>query len=369
MTLSSTHSQHEAESASIDLSLRLQRPDFDLNVSLSIPAHGTTVVFGPSGGGKTTVLRAIAGLEPDVQGEVRVKGQVWQSAKVFVPPHQRRIGFVFQHAALLPHLSVEQNLRYGFKRVQGTEDEYQDCVRQLDLQALMHRKIAQLSGGERQRVAVGRALLTRPEVLLMDEPLTALDVARRSEVLGYFERLKMITPIPMIYVTHAVDEMSRLADYVVLMKDGHVRQAGPALEVINSPHAPLAFRDDAGVVVPARIIARDEHGLLTLQSALGEMFAQATDHQPGHALRLRIHARDVSLSLSEHRDTSVLNILPAKVRSMRQIISGQVLVELGAGSARDQVLFARISHVSAMRLQIAEGLEVWAQIKAVALLV
>lgn len=353
---------------SIELSLRLRRAEFDLNVSLSLPAQGTTVLFGPSGGGKTSILRAIAGLEPDVQGEVRVKGCTWQSANVFVPPHARRVGFVFQHSALLPHLSVEQNLRYGFTRVQGTEHEYSECVEQLDLQALMHRKIAQLSGGERQRVAMGRALLTRPEVLLMDEPLAALDAGRRSEVLGYLERLKNMTPIPMIYVTHSVDEMSRLADYLVLMKDGHVRQAGSALDVMNSPDVPLALRDDAGVVVKACVSRAEGHGLCILLSDLGELYAQGTGHQVGDHVRLRIHARDVSLSLSEHRDSSVLNILPVTVISLRQIVSGQVLIELGAGAHQNQTLLARISHASVERLKIKAGLRVWAQIKAVALL-
>jgi molybdate transport system ATP-binding protein len=368
MTSPSPALQTASTADSIELSLRLKRADFDLNVSFSLPAHGTTVLFGPSGGGKTSILRAIAGLEPEVQGDVRVKGCTWQSANVFVPPHARRVGFVFQHSALLPHLSVEQNLRYGFTRVQGTELEYRECVEQLDLQALMHRKIAQLSGGERQRVAMGRALLTRPEVLLMDEPLAALDAGRRTEVLGYLERLKKITPIPMIYVTHSVDEMSRLADYLVLMKDGRVRQVGPALEVMNSPDVPLALRDDAGVVVVAYVSRVDNHGLCMLSSDLGELCAQGVDHHVGDRVRLRIHARDVSLSLSEHRDTSVLNIMQVTVKSLRQIVSGQVLIELGAGENQNQTLLARISHTSAERLTIKVGLHVWAQIKAVALL-
>ena len=172
----------------------------------------------------------------------------------------------------------------------------------------------------------------------------------------------------MIYVTHAVDEMSRLADYLVLMKDGRVRQAGPALEVMNSPEVPLALRDDAGVVVMARVERVDEHGLFMLESDLGALYAQGGGHAVGDRVRVRIHARDVSVSLSEHRDSSVLNILPATVKSMRQIVSGQVLVELGAGVNQDQALFAKISHASAMRLQIKDGLRVWAQIKAVALL-
>jgi molybdate transport system ATP-binding protein len=356
----------------IVLSLKLVRggeAGFDLSVDLTLPSSGTTVIFGPSGGGKTTILRAIAGLEPDVKGHIRIKQQTWQAPGVFVPAHQRRVGFVFQHSALLPHLSVEQNLRYGWQRVGGTAAEYAQCVEQLDLAPLLQRAIGQLSGGERQRVALGRALLTRPDILLLDEPLAALDAARRSEILGVLERLKQTTTIPFLYVTHAVDEMSRLADYLVLMKGGRVRQAGPALEVMNHPDAPLALRDDAGVVVQATVQQRDAHGLLTLQSPMGELHAHGPVHMPGDRLRLRIHARDVSLALSHHSDTSMLNILPVTVVALRDGAGGQALIELSAGNQPEQRLLAKISHASVARLQIAPGLALWAQIKAVALLV
>lgn len=356
----------------IELSLKLVRggeAGFDLSVDLTLPSAGTTVIFGPSGGGKTTILRAIAGLEPDVKGHIRIKQQTWQAPGVFVPAHQRRVGFVFQHSALLPHLSVEQNLRYGWQRVGGTAAEYAQCVEQLDLAPLLQRAIGQLSGGERQRVALGRALLTRPDILLLDEPLAALDAARRSEILGVLERLKQTTTIPFLYVTHAVDEMSRLADYLVLMKGGRVRQAGPALEVMNHPDAPLALRDDAGVVVQATVQQRDAHGLLTLQSPMGELHAHGPAHMPGDRLRVRIHARDVSLALSHHSDTSMLNILPVTVVALRDGAGGQALIELSSGDQPEQRLLAKISHASVARLQIAPGLALWAQIKAVALLV
>jgi molybdate transport system ATP-binding protein len=348
----------------IDLSLKLLRSGeaaFELSVDLTLPPSGTTVIFGPSGGGKTTILRAIAGLEPDVKGHIRINQQIWQAPGVFVPAHQRRVGFVFQHSALLPHLSVEQNLRYGWQRVGGTAAEYAQCVEQLDLAPLLQRAIGQLSGGERQRVALGRALLTRPDILLLDEPLAALDAARRSEILGYLERLKQTTTIPLLYVTHAVDEMSRLADYLVLMKGGRVRQAGPALEVMNHPDAPLALRDDAGVVVQASV--------LTLQSPMGMLYAHGPAHAPGDRLRVRIHARDVSMALSHHSDTSMLNILPVTVLALRDGAGGQALIELSAGNRSEQRLLAKISHASVARLKIAPGLALWAQIKAVALLV
>ncbi len=356
----------------IDLSLKLTRGGeaaFELSVDLTLPSSGTTVIFGPSGGGKTTILRAIAGLEPDVKGHIRINQQTWQAPGVFLPAHQRRVGFVFQHSALLPHLSVEQNLRYGWQRVGGTEAEFVQCVQQLDLAPLLQRAIGQLSGGERQRVALGRALLTRPDILLLDEPLAALDAVRRSEILGYLERLKQTTTIPMLYVTHAVDEMSRLADYLVLMKGGRVRQAGPALEVMNHPEAPLALRDDAGVVVQAMVQQRDAHGLLTLQSPMGTLYAHGPAHAPGDRLRVRIHARDVSLALSHHSDTSMLNILPVTVLALRDGAGGQALIELSTGNQPKQRLLAKISYASVARLNIAPGLALWAQIKAVALLV
>ena len=356
----------------IDLSLKLTRGGeaaFELSVDLTLPSSGTTVIFGPSGGGKTTILRAIAGLEPDVKGHIRINQQTWQAPGVFLPAHQRRVGFVFQHSALLPHLSVEQNLRYGWQRVGGTEAEFVQCVQQLDLAPLLQRAIGQLSGGERQRVALGRALLTRPDILLLDEPLAALDAVRRSEILGYLERLKQTTTIPLLYVTHAVDEMSRLADYLVLMKGGRVRQAGPALEVMNHPEAPLALRDDAGVVVQASVQQRDAHGLLTLQSPMGTLYAHGPAHAPGDRLRVRIHARDVSLALSHHSDTSMLNILPVTVLALRDGAGGQALIELSTGDQPEQRLLAKISYASVARLNIEPGLALWAQIKAVALLV
>ena len=357
----------------IDLSLKLVRRGgaaFDLSVDLTLPSSGTTVIFGPSGGGKTTILRAIAGLEPDVRGHIRINPKTWQAPGVFVPAHQRRVGFVFQHSALLPHLSVEQNLRYGWQRVGGTAAEYAQCVEQLDLAPLLQRAIGRLSGGERQRVALGRALLTRPDILLLDEPLAALDVARRSEILGYLERLKQTTAIPLLYVTHAVDEMSRLADYLVLMKGGRVRQAGPALDVMNHPEAPLALRDDAGVVLQATVKQRDPHGLLTLQSSTATLYAHGPAHEPGDCLRVRIHARDVSLALSHHTDTSMLNILPVTVLAIRDGAGGQALIELSVGAQpAAQRLLAKVSYASVARLNIAPGLALWAQIKAVALLV
>lgn len=353
----------------IDLSIKLTRQEFSLDLDLQLPAKGTTVIFGPSGSGKTTILRVIAGLEPDVNGSVNMNGQYWQKQDLFLPAHQRRVGFVFQQAALLPHLSVRDNLRFGWKRASGQEPQFDDCVEQLDLAPLFNRKISQLSGGERQRIALGRALLTQPEVLLLDEPLAALDAARRSEILIYLERLKQHTSIPMIYVTHSVNEMSRLADHLVLIRSGRVRHAGDALDVMNRPDVPLALRDDAGTVLEATVDQVDPSGLLTLGSAWGVLYGQGSGQTQGQSVRVRVQARDVSIALSHHEDSSVLNILPVRILSIRESLNGQVLVELGAGANHDQTLLARVSHLSAQRLNLEVGLPVWAQVKAVALLV
>jgi molybdate transport system ATP-binding protein len=354
----------------IELSLKLTRPDFLMHVDVKLPERGTTVVFGPSGSGKTTLLRAIAGLESGAQGNVIINGSVWQKAdRLFVPPHRRSVGFVFQQSGLLPHLSVRDNLRYGWLRVRGNRAQFDDCVSQLDLSPLFARRISQLSGGERQRIALGRALLTQPEVLLLDEPLAALDSDRRAETLGYLERIKQTTSIPMIYVTHAVDEMSRLADHLVLMGAGQVCHAGPALDVMNRLDVPLALRDDAGVVVQATVLSTDQKGWLTLVSPLGQLFAQGSGQDSGQSVRVRLHARDVSIALSHHMDSSVMNILPAKILSLRDALNGQVLVELAVGNQADQRMLARISHPSSQRLNLHAGQSVWAQIKAVALLV
>jgi len=350
----------------IRIALRVVRGDFRLDVDLALPGRGVSAVFGPSGSGKSTLLRAIAGLEPDASGEVRIAGEIWQDARQRRPAHLRAIGVVFQHTALLPHLSVDGNLRYGWKRAAAPRRLLDDWIERLALAPLLARRPDTLSGGERQRVALARALACDPRWLLLDEPLSALDGERRAEILPYLEAVRREAGIPILYVTHAVDEVARLADHLVLLVDGKVAAAGSALDVLNRGDLPLALREDAGVVLEARVELRDAHGLLTLCTATGQLHAHGPDHPPGTPLRVRVQARDVSLALHRHDDSSLLNLLPATLVGLDPLPGGQVQARLDASGAP---LLARISHRSVERLGLRPGMVLWAQVKAVALLV
>ncbi|QIL20310.1 molybdenum ABC transporter ATP-binding protein [Thermomonas sp. HDW16] len=351
-----------------ELRIRLQLPraDFRLDVDLTLPGRGTTAVFGPSGSGKSTLLRAIAGLEPAATGTVRVAGATWQDAHTRLPAHRREVGVVFQHAALLPHLSVLDNLRYGWRRAGATADVLDRWIERLALAPLLSRRPDTLSGGERQRAALARALVCRPRWLLLDEPLSALDAERRAEILPYLEAVRCDAGIPLLYVTHAVEEVARLADHLVLLEDGKVAASGPALDVLNRDDLPLALRDDASVVLEAQVESRDAHGLLTLRTQAGPLHAHGPAHPAGTQLRVRIQARDVSLALQRHDDSSLLNLLPATLTTLADLPGGQVQARLDASGAP---LLARISHRSVERLDLQPGMPLWAQIKAVALLV
>lgn len=352
--------------ASLDIALRLARGEFRLEVALQLPAHGTSVVFGPSGCGKTTLLRAIAGLEPDASGTLKIAGEVWQDARTRLPAHRRPVGVVFQQTALLPHLSVEDNLRYGWKRAKAPAALLDAWIERLALAPLLGRRPATLSGGERQRVALARALVTAPQLLLLDEPLSALDAPRRAEILPFLEAVRREAGIPILHVTHAIEEVARLADHLVLLDAGQVTASGPALSLLNRADLPLALRDDAGVVLDADVIERDSHGLLTLRTAAGLLHAQGDAHPPGTALRVRILARDVSLALTRHDDSSLLNLLSATLQQLTELANGQIQARLDVGGT---LLLARISHHSVERLQLQPGMTLWAQVKAVALLV
>ncbi|TWI07246.1 molybdenum ABC transporter ATP-binding protein [Aerolutibacter ruishenii] len=354
--------------------LAVARRDFHLEVDLTLPGQGTTAVFGPSGGGKSTLLRAIAGLEPDAEGTLHVAGQTWQDERERLPAHQRATGVVFQHTALLPHLSVDANLRYGWRRTGSPAHVLDAWIQRLDLAPLLARRPDTLSGGERQRVALARALVTQPRWLLLDEPLSALDANRRAEILPYIEAIRRDAGIPVLYVTHSVEEVARLADHLVLLEGGRVTVAGPALDVLNRSDLPMALRDDAGVVMEARVEETDAHGLLTLHTPAGRLHAHgmanasphASRHATGTRMRVRVQARDVSLALSRHEDSSLLNVLPATLVELAELPGGQVQARLDASGAP---LLARISHRSVERLKLSPGMALWAQVKAVALLV
>ena len=349
---------------------RVDRAGFTLDVDLALPGHGISALFGPSGSGKTTCLRAMAGLERPTGGRFALGDTVWQDETqgVFVPPHRRAVGYVFQDARLFPHLSVRDNLAFGERRIDPSErrSSLDEIAELLGIEHLLGRNPDSLSGGERQRVAIGRALLTSPRLLLMDEPLAALDIRRRQEILPYLERLHRELAIPIIYVSHAPDEVARLADHLVLLDGGRAVASGPLREVLARIDLPPAFSDDAAVVIEARVGEHEADDLTRLDFPGGSIYVSRRAEATGTPLRCRIQARDVSLTLEPQTNSSILNCVAATVVDTAPTgTPGQVLVRLDAGG---DALLARITRRSADRLAIRPGLALRAQIKSVALL-
>lgn len=353
---------------SINASLRVTRGDFHLNVDLALPGQGVTGLFGPSGCGKTTLLRAFAGLDREAQGSLRVNGEVWLGPGLFVPPHRRALGFVFQEASLFAHLDVNANLDYGLRRVPDTQRRIalSDVIDLLDISDLLRRRPHQLSGGERQRVAIARALAASPRLLLMDEPLSALDLARKHEIMPYLESLHRDLEIPVIYVSHVIGEIARLADHLVLLEKGRVLASGDAFELFARTDLPLAHDDRAAALVEATVAGHDDDFDLTLLDFPGGRFTVPRRQLPtNHQVRLRIVARDVSLTLSRQTGTSILNILAARIDEIVDEGSAQMLVRLDlAGVA----LLARVTRKSATQMGLHPGQQVFAQVKSVAIL-
>jgi molybdate transport system ATP-binding protein len=345
----------------------LRHPGFALAVDLDLPGRGVTAVFGASGSGKTTLLRCIAGLERP-SGEVRVNGEVWQDVARFMPTHRRSLGYVFQEANLFPHLTVRGNLDYGMKRLAAARRlDRARTVELLGIGHLLDRKPEGLSGGERQRVAIARALLTSPRLLLMDEPLAALDLPRKREILPYLERLHDELDIPILYVSHAADEVARLADHLVVLDGGRALATGPLGETLARLDLPIQLGEDAGVVLEGTIAVRDPQWHLAQVRCEGAAFwVRDAGHAVGHPVRIRILARDVSLARSPARDSSILNILPAEIREIgREAHPAQAMVKLAAGSSP---LLARVTRRSVEALALTPGARVFAQVKTVALI-
>jgi molybdate transport system ATP-binding protein len=345
---------------------------FDLDAAFEAPARGITALFGPSGCGKTSVLRCIAGLQR-LPGFCSVAGETWQDRDgVFLPTHRRAVGYVFQEASLFPHLSVRRNLNFGAGRGAASRADsipFDEVVDLLGLERLLDRSPRNLSGGERQRVAVGRALLSQPSLLLMDEPLSALDAATKSEILPFLERLHDRLSLPAIYITHDMAEVERLADHLVLMESGRVIASGSLAEMQADPSLPLATARDAAVTLDAVVESFDAHyGLLTLAVAGGHFQAPASGGAIGEHRRLRIVAGDVSLAREAPGPSSILNIMPAQVHSISAIDHNATLVVLGLGADGSGArLLARLTRKSAEALEIEPGMTVHAQVKGVAL--
>jgi molybdate transport system ATP-binding protein len=341
-----------------------------LDAQLEMPSKGVTAVIGPSGAGKTLLLRCMAGLER-AEGTVRIDTEVWQDESGRMPAFRRRAGFVFQHPSLLPHLTVKQNLEFGAKRrgkhgAAATSLSVGEAADMMGVGGLMERRPDKLSGGESQRVAVARALLTDPRILLMDEPVSALDAESRKDVLVHLVRLREQLDIPVLYVTHDIDEVARIADHLALIEAGAIRASGPLAQMLGRLDLPLSHRSDAESVLTGSVSGYDrEHRLLEIRTAAG-LFRATSDPVPLERLvRVRIRARDVSLTLERQEGTSILNIVPATVDEVDSSHDEKAVIRLLAGGAP---LLAHVSRMSVTRLGLRPGLEVFVQVKSVAVL-
>ncbi|MGD8176642.1 molybdenum ABC transporter ATP-binding protein [Marinimicrobium sp. ARAG 43.8] len=357
-------------SETIDARFILKRRNhFELNTNLSVPAQGVTAIYGPSGSGKTTFLRCLAGLEKPDEGKLVVQGDSWQSAEHFKPAHKRPVGYVFQEASLFPHLSAGGNLAYAMRRAatRVTDELYQQVLSVMGIDALLSRYPENLSGGERQRVAIARALLIRPRLLLMDEPLASLDRARKQEILPYLERLRTAFELPIIYVSHALEEVARLASHAVVLDQGRVVAEGGVNDVFSRIDLPGLQGPDTGVMLSGQVVSRDARWHLVDVRCLGSVLTvpDEGDH-PGKDVRLRILASDVSLAQNAISEASVLNQIPVSVESVgNDQHPAHCLVRLRAG---DDYLLARLTRRSFEHLQVRPGQTLWALIKSVAII-
>ena len=358
-------------SDALQIRLQLARGDFALDVNLALPGSGISVLFGPSGSGKTSVLRCVAGLERATDGLVQVGQTVWQDERnrVFLPPWQRDVGYVFQEASLFEHLQVEQNLSFGLKRSgkAGGAQALQQAIELLGLGHLLRRQTGQLSGGERQRVAIARALATQPQLLLLDEPLAALDLARRQEILPWLEKMRDELRLPMLYVTHSADDLVRLADHLVVLDHGRVKAAGPAAQVLSSIENPAIVGDEAGVVLRGTVARRDAPWhLAQVVFDGGALWVRDTGLDVGRAVRLRVLARDVSLTTQVPRGTSIQNHIHGHMDAVvDDVHPSQALVRVRCGA---DVIVARVTRRALDALELSVGAPVWAQVKSVAVI-
>lgn len=358
----------------IEVNLSLHKPDFRLQAAFSLPAKGVTGIFGPSGCGKTSLLRALAGLEPETRGSIAVQGSTWLNSDApasSIAVNQRRVGMVFQDANLFPHLTVEENLLFGRKRIKHPSDffDLQEFYELMGVQKLLTRSVEKLSGGERQRIALGRAILAEPVLLLMDEPLSALDQSTRHQLMSFLENLFQRIEIPVLYVSHSSEEIARLADNLVLMEAGNVIEHGPIQEVLGRVDSKLSSSDAAFSVLECKIKACDLPHLTSVVCAGGEVLqlpSADVNTAVGKRVRLRIRARDVSLCLQRPQGSSILNILPAKISDIaRGTKQGSRIIKLDMNG---DVLLAKVSEHSVQQLNLQPQLQLFAQIKSAALL-
>ncbi len=354
----------------LQIQARLTRQGFTLNVDLALPGHGITALFGASGSGKTTVLRVLAGFEPAATGRICVQGDVWQDSAqgIFKPVHQRALGYVFQEASLFEHLTVLGNLQYGFKRTPAAERSqgWGATLALLGIEHLLGRWPHELSGGERQRVAIARALAASPRLLLLDEPLAALDRARKADILPYLEQLQKELALPVILVSHAVEEVTRLADHVVFMAGGQAQCVEPLRAALARPDSPLFDEEGPVSVLQGGLQATDDDGLTSFGNPLMRFRLILPPGASRSATRLRVLARNVSLATVQPQGLSILNQLPATITALHPDTGGRVTVvcQLADG----QTLLAEITGYSCHALALRVGMQVFALVKSVALM-
>ncbi len=342
----------------LDIRLLHRFADFTLDLAFTAPA-GLTCLFGRSGSGKTTIINAVAGLLRPDQARISLDGVALQD----LPPHRRRVGYVFQDGRLFPHLTVAQNLAYGARVRRLPLTDRDRIVDLLGLGGLLARRPASLSGGEKSRVAIGRALLAGPRLLLMDEPFAALDEARKAEILPYVEALRDGMDLPILYVSHALPEVARLATTIAVIEAGRLAAFGPAAELLSDPETALLLGlRDAGAILTARIEAQEDDGLTRLRTGAGPLWLPRVEAPPGQMVRVRIAAQDVMLSLTRPEGLSALNLLPATVLALHDGDGPGTMVQLDLAG---QKLLARITRRSAKAMGLAPGQQIFAIVKSV----
>ncbi len=353
----------------INAKLNAHYGDYRLQVDLSLPTTGVTALFGPSGCGKTTCLRAIAGLNRLPKSHVSIGDTLWQShdERYFIPPYQRDIGFVFQQPTLFSHLNVERNLLFGYKRLAANKQRIEQGVicELLGIAHLLKRRVDHLSGGEKQRIAIARALLTSPKLLLMDEPLSALDDSRKQEILPYLESLTRELKLPILYVTHSVSEVAKLADHLVVLEHGRVKQQGLVRHLLSGLIHNAGAHQTRSTVLDMQVTAKEHDGVIEVENRDVSLYLTDQRAKLGERVRCEIIASDVSITLEPSLTSSILNILPVTIRHI-DLTSHPSDALLDLTLANDETLKAQITKRSATLLDLQQGMGVWAQIKAVA---
>jgi molybdate transport system ATP-binding protein len=349
-------------------SIKLQRADFFMKVDFKIPAKGVLGIFGDSGSGKTTLLRCLAGLEKSLQGHIEFNKETWLSNDTQLPCQQRHIGYIFQEHRLFPHLSVAANLRYGQQRNKQARPRIIDerhLLELLNIAHLLKRQPHKLSGGEKQRVAIARALLKNPQILLMDEPLAALDDKRKQEILPFLEQLHDELSIPMLYVSHNLEEISRLCDHMLVLQQGQIQFSGNLHDTLTSAASPLATANNAAAILEAKVIAHDEEfQLSTVLTASGNRMHVQGLLKLNRRIRLRILANSVSLCKTAPSDSSILNTLRGEIIEVLEVKAASTLLQITSGK---DIFLARISRKSYQQLQLASGQSIFMQVKVMAI--